>query len=112
MNKFLCFFAACSFSFIALSSEELISPIPDVPEQIPWAVRMIKLSLSQFPDFNIWFAASMFFVMAVMRAAAEFLNFIAKKTETTKDDEIAIIFHDLAAWLSALIGWFGLGKPK
>lgn len=92
--------------------EGQISEIPDVPDSAPWWLSMFTFAIKQFPELNGWFAAAMFFIMAFLRGLSELLNFIAKKTESTVDDEIAKQLAKIVKWVSAIIGWFGLGKPK
>jgi phosphatidylglycerophosphatase A len=92
--------------------EGQISEIPDVPDVAPWWLSMFTFALKQFPAFNAWFAAAMMFVMAGLRALSELLNFIAKKTATKTDDEMASALVKILKWVAAIIGWFGLGKPR
>lgn len=100
------------FASSYLLGEGTISEIPDVPDSAPWWLSMFTFAMKQFPEFNIWFAAAMFFVMSGLRAASELLNFIARQTETKTDDKIAKELAKVVKWVSAIIGWFGLGKPK
>lgn len=103
-------FAACGGS--PDGTEQMIEGIPDVPSSPPWFMSMFSYVLAQFPGFNTWFAASMMFVMAILRALSELLNFIAARTATKTDDQIAAVVTDILEWTSAIIGWFGLGAPK
>jgi len=111
MFKIVVTFIVFILSSYALG-EGTITEIPDVPDSAPWWLSMFTFAMAQFPQFNAWFAAAMFFVMAGLRAASELLNFIAKQTETKTDDKIAKELTKIIRWISAIIGWFGLGKPK
>ncbi len=111
MIKIIVMFVVYLMSSIALG-ESGIPEIPDVPDSAPWWLSMFTFVIKQFPEFNGWFAAAMIFIMAGLRSASELLNFIAKKTETKTDDEIARQLTKVIKWISAIIGWFGLGKPK
>jgi hypothetical protein len=91
---------------------EQIQGIPDVPNSAPWFMSMFSYVLAQFPGVNTWFAASMMFVMAILRALAELLHFIAARTATKTDDQIAEALTKILDWAGAIIGWFGLGAPK
>ena len=99
-------------AFVALLSPELLAQWTEPPEDAPWFVRTLTYILSQFPDINAWFAASMLFFMSALRAISGFLHFIAAKTETKKDDEIAAWFSKALRWVGAIIGWFGVGSSK
>jgi hypothetical protein len=89
-----------------------IAELPEPPEDAPWYVTTIKYILMQFPDVNGWFAAVMLMIMSILRGLADAFMFIAKKTETKKDDAIAHYLAKLMRWAGAVIGWFGLGTPK
>ena len=89
-----------------------VCEIPEPPELAPWYIKAVMYILMQFPDVNGWFAASMFFIMTLLRGLSEAFLFIAKKTETKKDDIIAKELVKLMRWASTIIGWFGLGTPK
>lgn len=104
------FLAACGGS--AGEGVEQIQGIPDVPDSAPWFMSMFSYVLAQFPGFNTWFAASMMFVMAILRALSELLHFIAARTATKTDDEIAEALTKILDWAGAVIGWFGLGSPQ
>lgn len=104
--------SACGGGAGVEGSEGLIEGIPDVPPSPPWFMSMFSYVLAQFPGFNTWFAASMMFVMGILRALSELLNFIAARTATKTDDQIAAVVTDILDWASAIIGWFGLGAPK
>jgi hypothetical protein len=98
--------------FLCFLMSDIAFSIPDVPDEEPWWTSMLGYVLEQFPDVNAGFAATMIFCMGLLRAVSEFLNFIARKTETKVDDEIAMKLTKVIKWFSSLIGWFGLGKPK
>lgn len=99
--------------FLSIFSPELIAQWTEPPEDAPWYVSTLKYILAQFPTINGWFAAAMIFIMSALRALSSLLNFIAAKTETTRDDEIAAWFSKALRWISAIVGWFGIGtSPK
>lgn len=89
-----------------------LGEIPEPPEDLPWWGSMLTYALNQFPEINAWFAAAMLAIMSILRASASFLMFIASKTETKADDDIAQLLSKFTRWVGAVIGWFGLGKPK
>lgn len=84
-------------------------PLP--PDKLPWYGEIVKYALGHFPEINGWFAAVMVFMMGSFRAVSELLGFIAAKTENKTDDQIAKYLSDALRWISAIVGWFGLGKP-
>ena len=86
--------------------------LPEPPAESPWFVGMIEWIMGRVPELNAWFAATMLFLMALLRGLSEFFTFISKKTETKTDDMIAQYLTTLLKWASAIIGWFGLGSPK
>lgn len=89
-----------------------LADLGEPPVDAPWYGEMIGRLLENFPEVNGWFAAVMLFLMGLIRGVADLLGFIATKTETKKDDEIAAMIGKISRWASAIIGWFGLGAPK
>ena len=98
-----------SYADVALAD---VIEFAEPPESAPWYVTTMRYVISQFPILNGWLAAAMIFMMSLLRGLAELLTFIASKTETKRDDEIAALFTKILRWLSAISAWFGLGAPK
>lgn len=86
--------------------------IPLPPNELPWYGAAIAEALKTMPDINSWFLMIMGFLMASLRAIAELLGFIALKTESKKDDRIALEINRLSLWAAKIVGWFGVGTPK
>ena len=90
----------------------VLAEVTAPPAEMPWYSAMMAMVLTNFPEINAWFASAMLLAMGLLRSLAEFLNFIAKKTETKIDDQALIIVTNILKWVSSIIGWFGLGKPQ
>ena len=78
----------------------------------PWWIDMVAGSLGQFPEINGWLMAIMGFLSIILRATAEILGFIAKKTADKKDDKIYKTINDASFYTGQVVGWFGGGKPR
>lgn len=94
-------------SAVALGQDP--APVADVP---PWYVTALAPLLGAFPEINGWFVAVALALMSFLRGLAEALAFIAAKTPSTKDDELAAKAKSALAMLAKIVGWFGVGSPK
>jgi len=86
--------------------------LPPPPEDAPFWVLLVGKLVGAIPEVNMWLAAVLGLFMGLCRAVAEFLAWLAPRTDWEGDNRALAFLRWAMLWISAVIGWFGLGSPK
>ena len=86
--------------------------MPPPPGDAPFWLKLVAKLIGSIPEVNLWLAAVIALGMGICRALGEFLAWLAPRTDTDVDDKLKGCLSWVLLWLSAIVGWFGLGSPR
>lgn len=78
----------------------------------PWWDSIVESFLKSSPELNAWLIATLAFLSIFLRSLSEFMFFVASKTESKWDDELAQQIASVAKLVGKIFGWFGGGVPS